>query len=447
MKLLVRLMVVAVLFAAVPVYGVPFDLRSAYQKAFEYDAQVRAAKADNLVSKEEIGKALAGFRPRVNVNGARGRNETKSITPYYYGTFQHTDQFYNSINYGVTVQQPLLNFSSLAEYKQAKAVAAKSESVLQNEESNLIVRITEAYCNALYSEDNLEFSQAHIKASQEQLQQMKRRYEKGFGTITEVSEAQAAYDMAIADGVETVNALEFSRRELEHFTGIYPEELCKLVPEKMHLARPFPEKVESWVELARSDNHEVSAARHEVQIAKRELQKQGAVRYPTVTLVGSRNYSESDNNYTIGSTYDTYSISLQMSVPIYTGGYVSASVRQAQAKRLKAQEQLSWQERGVESNVRKYYNGVISGIGQIQAYEQAVKSGEIALKGTRKGFEAGLRTNIEVLDADEKLLSSRRNLAKSRYQYILNSLQLKDSAGTLSPGDIDEVNDWLTGTK
>ena len=276
---------------------------------------------------------------------------------------------------------------------------------------------------------------------------MKRRYEKGFGTITEVSEAQAAYDMAIADGVETVNAREFSRRELEHFTGIYPEELCKLVPEKMHLTRPVPEKVESWVELARSDNHEVSAARQEVQIAKRELQKQGAVRYPTVTLVGSRNYSESDNNYTIGSTYDTYSISLQMSVPIYTGGYVSASVRQAQAKRLKAQEQLSWQERGVESNVRKYYNGVISGIGQIQAYEQAVKSGEIALKGTRKGFDAGLRTNIEVLDADEKLLSSRRNLAKSRYQYILNSLQLKDSAGSLSPGDIDEVNDWLTGTR
>ena len=444
---MVRLMVVAVFFAAVPVYGVPFDLRSAYQKAFEYDAQVRAAKADNLVSKEEIGKALAGFRPRVNVSGARGRNETKSITPSYYGTFQHNDQFYNSINYSVTVQQPLLNLSSLAEYKQAKAVAGKSASVLQNEESNLIVRITEAYCNALYSEDNLEFSQAHIKASQEQLQQMKRRYEKGFGTITEVSEAQAAYDMAIADGVETVNAREFSRRELEHFTGIYPEELCKLVPEKMHLARPVPEKVESWVELARSDNHEVSAARQEVQIAKRELQKQGAVRYPTVTLIGSRNYSESDNNYTIGSTYDTYSISLQMSVPIYTGGYVSASVRQAQAKRLKAQEQLSWQERGVESNVRKYYNGVLSSIAQIQAYEQAVKSGEIALKGTRKGFDAGLRTNIEVLDADEKLLSSRRNLAKSRYQYILNSLQLKDSAGTLSPGDIDEVNDWLTGTR
>ena len=447
MRLLVRLMVVAMLFAALPVYAGPFDLSSAYKQAYEYDAQVRAAKADHQVSKEEVGKAMAGFRPRISVNGARGRNETKSIVPSYYGTYQHNTQFYNSINYGVTVQQPLLNLSNIAEYKQAREVVAKSASVLQNEESNLIVRITEAYCNALYSEDNVEFSQAHIKASEEQLQQMKRRYEKGFGTITEVNEAQAAYDMAIADGVDAINGLEFSRRELEHFTGIYPDELCKLAPEKMQLSKPKPGNVESWVELARSDNHEVSAARHEVQIARRELQKQGAVRYPTVTLVGSRNYSESDNNYTIGSTYDTYAVSLQMSIPIYTGGYVSAAVRQAKAKRLKAQEQLSWQERGVESNVRKYYNGVVSSIAQIEAYEQAVKSGEIALKGTQKGFDAGFRTNTEVLDADQKLLSSRRNLAKSRYQYILNRLQLKDSAGALSEGDVEEVNAWLISSK
>ena len=124
---------------------------------------------------------------------------------------------------------------------------------------------------------------------------------------------------------------------------------------------------------------------------------------------------------------------------------MSAAVRQATAKRLKAQEQLSWQERGVESNVRKYFNGVISSISQISAYQQAVKSGEVALKGTKKGFEVGLRTNMEVLDADQKLLSNRRNLAKSRYQYILSRLQLKDSAGTLAASDVDEVNGWLKG--
>ena len=443
MKLLVRLMVVAGFFAALPLYGSAFDLSTAYQKAAEYDAQIRASKTDVRISKEEIGKALAEFRPRVSISGARGRNETKSVTPYLYGTYQHNDQFYNSINYGFTVQQPLFNMSSIAQYKQAKAVAAKSDNLLLNEESNLIIRIIEAYCNALYSEDNYQFSQSHIKASLGQLQQTKRRFEKGFGTITEVSEAQAAYDMALADGVDIVNNLEYCRRELERMTGVYPDELCKLVPEKVVLSRPNPDSVESWIALARSDNHEVAAAQQEVQIARRELQKQGGTRYPSISLVGSRNYSESDNNYTIGSSYDTYSISLQASMQLYSGGYVSAAVRQATARRLKAQEQLSWQERGVESNVRKYFNGVVSSISQITAYEQAVKSGEVALKGTKKGFEVGLRTNMEVLDADQKLLSNKRNLAKSRYQYILSRLQLKDSAGTLAASDVDEVNGWL----
>ena len=451
MKLLVRIQagllvaVAAGFFAALPAYGGSLDLSTAYQKALEYDAQIRSAKADAKISKEEIGKAMAEFRPRVSISGARGRNETLSTTPYYAGTYLHNDQFYNSINYGFTVQQPLFNMSSIAQYKQAKAVAAKSDNQLLNEESNLILRITEAYCNVLYAEDNYEFSQSHIKASLEQLQQTKRRFEKGFGTITEVSEAQAAYDMALAEGVEIVNNLEYSRRELERMAGVYPDKLCKLVPEKIVLARPNPDTVESWIALARSDSHEIAAARQEVQIAQRELQKQGGSRYPSISLVGSRNYSESDNNYTIGSAYDTYSISLQASMQLYSGGYVSAAVRQATARRLKAQEQLSWQERGVESNVRKYFNGVVSSISQITAYEQAVKSGEVALKGTKKGFEVGLRTNMEVLDADQKLLSNRRNLAKSRYQYILSRLQLKDSAGTLGAGDVEEVNGWMRG--
>lgn len=437
-------MVIAGLFVALPVYAEKVDLSSVYSKALEYDAQIRAAKADNLISKEEISKARAQFRPRVNVNTARGRNETKSVTPYLYGTYQHNDQFYNAINYSVSVQQSLFNLSNFAEYKQAKAVAAKSDAILLNEESNLIIRITELYCNVLYALDNMESSQAHIRATLEQLQQTKRRFEKGFGTITEISEAQAGYDIALAEGVDNVNALEFSRRELEHFTGVYPVDICKLAPEKLLLARPVPENVELWIELAHADNHEVAAARQEVQIATRELQKNRASRYPVLNLVGTRNYSESDNNYTIGSTYDTYAISLQMSIPVYTGGYVSAAVRQAQAKRIKAQEQLSYQERGVESNIRKYYNGVVASISQIHAYEQAVASGELALKGTKKGFEAGLRTNMDVLDAEQKLMSSKRNLAKSRYQYILNQLQLKDSTGILSPSDVEEVNGWLS---
>ena len=443
MKILLRLIVIAGLFAALPVYAdEPVNLLSAYKKAVEYDAQVRAAKADNLTYKEEINKALAAFRPKISLNASKGRDETNSTIPTMYGPYQQ-DQFYNARTYDLALRQPLFNLSNYADYKQAKAVVAKSEQMLQKEQLGLIVRIAEAYCNALYSEDNLEFSHVHIKASQEQLQQTKRRYEKGFGTITEINEAQADYEMALAEGVEMLNGLEFNRRELGRLTGIYSDELCKLVPDKMVLERPDPGNVEGWIAFAHLDNHDVAAARQEIQIANKEVEKQRAARYPTVDLILDRNYSESGNNYTIGQTYGTNSINLQMSLPIYSGGYVSASVRQAHARRLKAQEQLSWQERGVESDVRKYYNGVITSIAQIKAYEQAVKSHDIALTGTKKGFEMGQRSNVDVLNAQQKLIESKRNLSKSRYQYIMSMLQLKDSAGKLSVSDVEQVNDWL----
>ncbi|MFZ4525506.1 MAG: TolC family outer membrane protein [Chlorobium sp.] len=443
MKLLVCVTVLVVIAVASPLHAAQLDLMTAYQKAVEYDARLRSAKADNLIYKEEIGKARSQFRPNVRMNAARGRSVTQHG---YLGSFSAPD-YYNTINYGVSVRQPLINFSNIASYKQAKVVSAKSDVDLEKEESSLMARTAEAYCNALYAEDNLAFSKVLITATLEQLRQARQRFDKGFGTVTEVEEAQAGYDNAKAEGVDIMNSVEFSRQELENLTGVYPDQLCSLVSERLALLRPQPNNVESWIELAHSANPEVVGARQEIVIAKREIEKQRAARYPTIDLVGGRNYSESENNYSIGSIYDTYSISLQVSMPVYTGGYISASVRQARAKWLKAGEQLNWQERGVESEIRKFYNGVISGIEQVKAYEQAVHSHELALIGTQKGYDAGLRSNVDVLDAQQKLYASRRNLAKARYQYILNRLMLKQTAGILSAADIDEVNGWLVGMK
>ena len=440
MKLLKQVVVLAAMFSALPLYGNPVNLSTAYQDAKEYDARLGAAKADNLIYKEEIGKARAQLRPSVRMNAARGRN-----------AMQYTDlkgrtssSFYNTVNYGVSVRQSLLNLSNFAAYKQAKAMVAKSDLDLQKEDAALIVRITEAYCNTLYAEDNQEFSQAHIKATREQLQQAKKRFENGLGTITEVKESQANHDMAIAEGLDISSNVAYTRGELEELIGVYPEQLCRLAPEKMTLQPLAPASVDTWIDMALSANPSLTAAKEEIRIAEHDVQKQRAGRYPTIELVAGRNYSESENNYSIGSTYDTYSIGLQLSVPIYSGGYVSAAVRQAQARLLKAGELRSSQERGVVSDVRKYFNSTTTGIAQINAYDQAMKSQEIALTGTRKGFDAGLRSNVDVLDAEQKLLASRRNLAKSRYQYILNNLMLKQSAGTLSETEIEEINGWFS---
>jgi outer membrane protein, protease secretion system len=414
----------------------PLSLKEAYDHALEYDAQYLASEADTRIAKEEVAKARAGFLPNIKASTSRGRNRTDSSTPYS----SQEGLYYNTMSHSLSLRQPLFNLGSIASYKQSRAVRAKSEALFRSEHASLIVRTAEQFCNVLFSEENIAFTKAQVEATREQFEQSKKRYENGYGTITEINEAQASYDLAVADQADAIAGLEYSRRELERITGIYTERLCQLDPEKLVLQRPEPRDVESWVEMAREESGRISAARQEVEIARKEIDKSKAAKYPQLDLWAGRSYSVSENNYTIGSIYDTWSVSLQLSVPVYTGGFTSASIRQAYARRLKAREQLNLQERSSLTDVRKYYNAQLNSIVQVRAYEQAAKSGEIALEGTQKGFIAGFRTNAEVLDATRKLYETRRSLARARYQYILNRLMLRDAAGVLCEADLDEID-------
>ena len=422
----------------------PLSLSDACRRAQEFDAQVKSSEADLKISKEEVSKAASSFLPNIRASASRGRNRTESITPF---TPSGNTLFYNTQSNSVSLRQSLFNMEEIASLKQAKAVRAKSESLLMNEKTRLIVRTAEAFFNVLYAQQNLEFIRAQVAATGEQLKQAQSRHHNGLGTITEISEAQASFDMAVADEASGVASLDFNRRELERITGVYTEELCRFLPERMSLLVIEPHDVNEWIVMAEKNSPKLGAAQQDIQIATREVEKSRALRYPTVDLVAGRSYSVSENNYTIGSTYDTWSVNLQVSVPIYTGGYTSANIRQAVAKRMKSNEELIWQQRAMVSDVRKFYNGVLNGMVQIKAYEQAVKSHEVALEGTRKGFQAGFRSNVDVLNAQQKLLESRRNLAKARYQYILDRLMLKEVAGVLTVADIEQMEAWFSPEK
>lgn len=440
MRLAFLCVLVFMLFFVSPLYAGALSLSEACDKAVEYDARYRAAEADNFVQKEEIAKARSSFRPNLRVSAARGRSATESTSLV---TDVSKDSFYNTQNYSVVLRQPVFNLSNFASYSQAKAVASKSDALLQSEFSSLIVRTLDAYINVLYSGDNLEFSRSHVDASKLQLEQAKRRFASGYGTITEINEAQASYDMALAEGLEFHNSLEINRRELENIVGIYTDSLQVLAPEKMVLAVPGPHDVEQWIALAYERNPLREAAVQDVSYYQKEIDKNRALRYPVFDLVASKTFSESDNNYSIGTQYDTYSVSFQMSMPLYSGGYVSSSVRKASGQLRGAYEQLSLKERTVVSDIRKYYAGIVSSIAQIRAYEQAVKSNEIALTGTRKGFSSGFRSNVDVLNAQKILYDSKRNLSKSRYMFILNTVKLKEAAGVLTNADVDKISAWM----
>lgn len=419
-------------------------LADAYQKALQYDATIGASRAENSAQKQEVDKAIAAFLPQARLSMYKGRGITDSETPAFGGGTNTSHSKYDSQNYSFSVRQSIFNKASFADYGQAKEEVARSDVMLEKENVSLMSRVAGAYLDALLSIENVRYTQAQKASVQSQLDQANKRFKSGVGTITEISEAQANLDDVIARALEWGNSVEYSKRALENLTGVYPESLLALDPTKLPLTIPQPDAVDAWINIALEKNPDILAAQHDVKIISQEIERSSAGHYPTLDLVASRTHTESDNNFTIGSKYDTDSIGLQLNVPIYSGGYVNASVRQALAKLDMAKEKLTERKRLVSADIRKYFNALMNGIAKVQAYEQSVKSNELAVIGTKKSYEAGIRSNVDVLNAQEKLFAAKRDLAKERYQLIFSRIQLKQSAGILVDADIQETNTWLS---
>lgn len=419
----------------------PMTLFDAYQQAQQYDATLRAAKADNAAQQEGIDMAIAPFLPQARFSAYQGRASTDRESATL-SSSQHL--VYDSQNFNFSVRQSIFNRANFAGYDQAKAVAAKSDAVFEKERLSLISRVAVNYLNLLINSDNIHYSEAQKESVQSQLDREKKRYEVGYGTITEISEAEANLQQVIAKQLEWSNGLEYAKRELETITGVYPISYFSLDPGKLPLTEPNPASVEDWIATAYSKNPDILAAAKDIEVARQEVAKNSSGHYPTLDLVASRTHTESDAANTIGSKFDTDSIGLQLNVPIYSGGYVAASVRQAVAKQQKAEEILSERQRAVSADIRKYYNEIVNGIARIHALESSVSSYDTALVGTQKGFIAGVRSNVDVLNAQEKLYSSKRDLSKERYSLIFNRIQLKQSAGVLADADVQESSGWLS---
>jgi TolC family type I secretion outer membrane protein len=424
----------------------PLSLLQAFQKAQQYDATLRAAVADNKAQKEEINKSFAAFLPQVRVGAFEGRGITDSEVPGPLGTTSKRHSNYDSRNYSLSLRQSIFNKANFAEYKQAKADVAKSNAMLEGAQFNMASRVTGAYLDLLLSEDNVRYSKSQKISAQSQLEQAKKRYKAGIGTITEVSEANANLETVIAQELEWVSGVEYAKRALENITGVYTDTATSLDPSKLQLTVPLPSNVEAWISTAMEKNADIMAAQNEYLVVTQEVEKNNSGHYPTLDLVASRTHTQSDNNFTIGQQYDTDSIGLQLNVPLYTGGYVSSSVRQAVARLEQASEKLSEKQRSVNADVRKYFNEITNGIARIEAQSQSVASYETALVGTQKGYESGMRSNVDVLTAQEKLYSAKRDLARERYKLIYSRIQLKQVAGMLTESDIAEVNGWLTAS-
>lgn len=433
------------LLALLPCYALaaPETLVSLYQKALQYDAQYRGAVANTEAEREEINKAKSLFLPKVQLSGNVGQGNTDRTAQTFNGPVE-TQSSYTIKNYALSIKQPLFNKESMAAYRGTEANIKSKEALLRKETSTLIGRISSSYFEVLYAQDKIAVITNKIAAVGQQLNQAQRRYEQGQGTVTEISEAQATLDLARAELIDANNSLTFNRQTLSDISGQTVEQIAALSPERLPTRIPDYEQLEDWLRNGENNNNDVSAARYALEAARQDVERKQAGHYPTLDLVGVRSYSENDNNNTIGLRFDTTTIALQFNMPLYAGGFTNASVRQSRDRVEAAEEQVNLRSRDTGANVKRYFNSIQGELQSIQAYQQAVKSSEIALEGTQKGFTAGLRTNIEVLNAQQKVFSSKLDLSKAQYMLVNDIVNLKQMAGLLDEAQLQSINQYFS---
>jgi outer membrane protein len=415
------------------------DLLSAYKLAEKNDPVYLQAIASHRATLESRPQALAQLLPSVNLSAESTRLDQTISSGSPFGVSGGIN--FNRRGYSLSVSQPLFRRDRFIALKQADSEINQAEAELTEAQQDLIVRIAERYFNVLASIDNLEFAQTEVKSLSRQLEQANQRFEVGLSAITDVQEARAGYDLAVAQEIQALNAIDNAQEAMRELTGDYITVFDEL-GDGMSLVRPDPETIDSWTQLSLDQNPGVIAANYAAETSRKEIKRQSAGHYPTLDLVASQNYDSSGGRF--GATkIHTSSIGLELNIPLYSGGLISSQTREAYENYNIAIHTLEQSKRSAQRLTREAYLGVISGISQVKALKQAVVSSETALEATEAGFEVGTRTAVDVVVSQRATSEARRDYSQTKYDYILNTLKLKQAAGTLSPDDLKFINAWL----
>ena len=433
-----RLLTVAVALALGPGAGasaLALDLHQAYRDSLANDALVASARSALDASRERVTQAQATLLPGINASAAATRQIVNSnIGPRRDFTTQ---------SYGVNLSFPLFRLQNIVTVDQSKLQVAVFEAQLEQAMQDLMIRVSQAYFDVLASQDSLGTIRSQKRAITEQLASAKRNFEVGTATITDQQEAQSRYDLTIAQELAGENDLAVKLAALTLLTGKPLAEL-DVLRGGLTLQGPQPAREAEWASSAREHNLAVQQAQVAIEVAKREIDKQRYGHYPTLDLVSGLNRSTNPSVTLFGFQATTASLGLQLNVPLYAGGGVDARVREAVALREKSSNDLENARRQAEQGARTAFLGVNSGLGQVKALEAAEKSSQLALDSNLLGYQVGVRINIDVLNAQQQLYTTRRDLAKARYDVLVNGLRLKQTAGTLQEDDLQAVNGLLT---
>lgn len=406
------------------------DLLQIYKDALANDAQFGSARASNVAGQERLVQARAGLMPTVGLSGSKTQTEIESFTT-------------KSNGYTLALSQPLFRWANWQQYEQGKLSVVAADAQFAQAQEDLIVRVSQAYFDVLASQDTLRTLQAQKLAISEQLASAKRNFEVGTSTITDSHEAQSRYDLVVAQEFAGEGDLAIKRAALQQIIGKDTGDLSSLKA-GVQLSAPQPAQMSEWVSSAEKQNFNVVAAQVNVEIAKKDISKNRSGHYPTLDLLAStgRTTTSGDILKSNGTSKPNI-IGVQWSIPIFSGFAVDSRVRESIALEDKARKDLETARRAAAQGSRQSFVGVTSGLAQIKALEAAEISSQSALDSNKLGYQVGVRINIDVLNAQQQLSTTRQNLAKARYDAIMSGLRLKSAAGILKEQDLSEVNALL----
>ncbi|RQO34973.1 channel protein TolC [Herminiimonas sp. KBW02] len=409
------------------------NLLQLYQDALVNDAVYASARANLSAGQEASVQGRANLLPLIGIGGTYQRAQRGNVADI------------KSHGYTISLAQPLLDVAAWQNYEQSKLAVAASEAAFAVVQQDLILRVAQAYFDVLAAQDTLAALLVQKDAISEQLASAKRNFEVGTATITDTHEAQARYDLVIAQEFGAQNDLAIKRTALQQIIGKPPAELA-ILRKGVELNAPEPAQINAWVSSAEEQNYVVLQQKLALEIAKRDITRNRAGHYPTVDLVASRSDSNQRNSAipSLNSgTGATSSIGLQWNIPLFSGFAVTSKVRQAIALEDKSRSDLESARRSAAQNAQQAYLGVTSGLAQVKALQAAEVSSRSALESNRLGYQVGVRINIDVLNAQQQLFITQRDLSKARYDTLMNSLRLKSAAGSLREQDLAQINTLL----
>lgn len=419
------------------------NLMDVYQQALAGDPELASALNANQAAQEIIEQGKALYRP--NINFTAGANNTRTDIRFLDSNIPGDGRAnFNTYQAGVQARQPIYRKQNLVQMDQAKTQVSQADKQYHLSQQSLILRTTEAYFQVLVAQDQIDLIKAQKEAIQSQLEQAQATFEVGTSTVTDVNEAQARYDLIVAQEVKAVNDLEIGKRNIQAITGERPEGLAPIKTDVV--VAPMTQTMDEWLEITRQNNLNIQIQQDALTLAEQQVELANAGHLPTLDAIASysRTYTDgSPTPFNAGNDLKNATIGLQLEIPIYQGGAISSRARQAVHNKQKAQNDLKTARRQSELQSQQAYLNLKTSIAQVAALEQALRSSQSQLDSTKLGYEVGVRTSVDVLDAQQQFYSAKRNLLQSRYDYLINIVRLKTASGLVAETDVAEINQAL----